>query len=157
MWHWLQFWQLRTWIHDNLCNLTINCDNEQHSQFLRCLALTSLTKVNAEQLMFPKFPKSQLMFPKFPKFPKLKPTTIFENNFWPQWKTSKTCRKISVCWNFGDPTYNTPVTFLSIENNNMNNYIETFEYKMMVTAFAIHIHTTVLLQYMYFNLLLQYI
>ena len=51
----------------------------------------------------------------------------------------------------------TPVTFLSIENNNMNNYIETFEYKMMVTAFAIHIHTTVLLQYMYFNLLLQYI
>ena len=22
--HWLQFWQLRTWIHDNLCYLTIN-------------------------------------------------------------------------------------------------------------------------------------
>ena len=21
--HWLQFWQLRTWIHDNLCDLTI--------------------------------------------------------------------------------------------------------------------------------------
>ena len=80
--HWLQFWQLKTWIHDNLCNLTINYDNKQHSQFLRCLALTSLTKLNAEQLMFPKFPKSQLMFPKFPKFPKLKPTTIFENKFW---------------------------------------------------------------------------
>ena len=35
--HWLQFWQLRTWIHDNLCYLTINCDTGQHSQFLRCL------------------------------------------------------------------------------------------------------------------------
>ena len=34
--HWLQFWQLRTWIHDNLCYLTINCDTGQHSQFLRC-------------------------------------------------------------------------------------------------------------------------
>ena len=36
--HWLQFWQLRTWIHDNLCHLTINCDTGQHSQFLRCFA-----------------------------------------------------------------------------------------------------------------------
>ena len=35
--HWLQFWQLRTWIHDNLYYLTINCDTGQHSQFLRCL------------------------------------------------------------------------------------------------------------------------
>ena len=35
--HWLQFWQLRTWIHDNLCDLTINCDTGQHSQFLQCL------------------------------------------------------------------------------------------------------------------------
>ena len=35
--HWLQFWQLRTWIHDNLCYLTVNCDTGQHSQFLRCL------------------------------------------------------------------------------------------------------------------------
>ena len=34
--HWLQFWQLRTWNHDNLCYLTINCDTGQHSQFLRC-------------------------------------------------------------------------------------------------------------------------
>ena len=37
--HWLQFWQLRTWIHDNLCDLTINCDTGQHSQFLRCFYL----------------------------------------------------------------------------------------------------------------------
>ena len=37
--HWLQFWQLRTWIHDNLCYLTINCDTGQHSQFLRCFVL----------------------------------------------------------------------------------------------------------------------
>ena len=34
--HWLQFWQLRIWIHDNLCYLTINCDTGQHSQFLQC-------------------------------------------------------------------------------------------------------------------------
>ena len=34
--HWLQYRQLRTWIHDNLCFLTINCDTGQHSQFLRC-------------------------------------------------------------------------------------------------------------------------
>ena len=34
--HWQQFWQLRTWIHDNLCYLTINCDTGQHLQFLRC-------------------------------------------------------------------------------------------------------------------------
>ena len=37
LWHWLQFLQLRTWIHDNHCYLTINCDTGQHSQFLRCL------------------------------------------------------------------------------------------------------------------------
>ena len=34
--HWLQHWQLRTWNHENLCYLTINCDTVQHSQFLRC-------------------------------------------------------------------------------------------------------------------------
>ena len=38
--HWLQFWQLRTWIHDNLCDLTINCDTGQHLQFLRCFSPT---------------------------------------------------------------------------------------------------------------------
>ena len=38
--HWLQFWQLRTWMHDNLWYQTINCDTGQHSQLLRC----SLTK-----------------------------------------------------------------------------------------------------------------
>ena len=37
--HWLQFWQLRTWIHDNLCYLTIKSDIGQHSQFLRCLLM----------------------------------------------------------------------------------------------------------------------
>ena len=35
--HWLQFRQLRTWIHDNLCCVTIKSDTGQHSQFLRCL------------------------------------------------------------------------------------------------------------------------
>ena len=34
--HWLQYWQLRTWIHDNTCYLAINCDTGQHSEFLRC-------------------------------------------------------------------------------------------------------------------------
>ena len=34
--HWLQFLQLRIWIHDNLCYLTIKSDTGQHSQFLRC-------------------------------------------------------------------------------------------------------------------------
>ena len=38
--HWLQYWQLRTWIHDNLCYLTINCDTGQPSQFLRCFLLS---------------------------------------------------------------------------------------------------------------------
>jgi len=40
--HWVQFWQLRTWIHDNLCYLTINSDTGQHSQFLRCFIATRL-------------------------------------------------------------------------------------------------------------------
>ena len=35
--HWLQFLQLWTWIHDNLCYMTIKSDTGQHSQFLRCL------------------------------------------------------------------------------------------------------------------------
>ena len=35
--HWLQFWHLRTWIHDNLCYLSIKSDTGQHSQFLWCL------------------------------------------------------------------------------------------------------------------------
>ena len=34
--HWLQFWQLKTWIRDNLCDLTIKSDTGQHSQFLPC-------------------------------------------------------------------------------------------------------------------------
>ena len=33
--------------------------------------------------------------------------------------------------------FETLITFLTIENNNMNNYIVTFEYRVMVTAFAI--------------------
>ena len=37
--HWLQLWQLRIWIHDNLSELTINCDTGQHSQFLQCFLL----------------------------------------------------------------------------------------------------------------------
>ena len=34
--HWVQFWQLRTWIHDSLCYLTIKSTTGQHWQFLRC-------------------------------------------------------------------------------------------------------------------------
>ena len=40
--HWLQYRQLRTWILDNLCYLTINCDTGQHSQFLRCFIQLTL-------------------------------------------------------------------------------------------------------------------
>ena len=36
------YWQLRTWINDNLCYLIINCDTGQHSQFLRCFWNPSL-------------------------------------------------------------------------------------------------------------------
>ena len=32
-----QFWQLRTWIHDNLCDLTIKSDTGLRSKSLRCL------------------------------------------------------------------------------------------------------------------------
>ena len=134
---------MRTWIHDNLCNLTINYDNEQHSQFLRCLALTSLTKVNAEQLMFLLTFHINTNFKRqshnYPKFPKVKT----HNNFWKQILTRRT---ISVCWNFGDLITITITITLRPLNT-----------KWWMTAFAIHIHTTVLLQYMYFNLLLQYI
>ena len=35
--HWLQFLQLKNWIHYNICYLTIKSDTGQHSQFLRCL------------------------------------------------------------------------------------------------------------------------
>ena len=34
--NWLQFWQLRTWMHDNLCAIPIRSDTGQHLQFLRC-------------------------------------------------------------------------------------------------------------------------
>ena len=44
--HWLQFWQLRTWIHDNLCVLTINCDTGQHLQFLRCFACNNVEHIS---------------------------------------------------------------------------------------------------------------
>ena len=37
--HWLLCWQLRTWIHNSLCFLTIKSDTGQHSQFLRCYKL----------------------------------------------------------------------------------------------------------------------
>ena len=37
--HWLQLWQLRTCIQDNLYYLTIKSDTGQHLQFLRCLLM----------------------------------------------------------------------------------------------------------------------
>ena len=36
------WWQLRTWIHDNLCDLTIKSNAGQHSQFLRCFDILRL-------------------------------------------------------------------------------------------------------------------
>ena len=41
--HRLQFWQLKTWIHDNHFYLTIKSDTGQHSQFLRCFSLEKMT------------------------------------------------------------------------------------------------------------------
>ena len=41
LWHlrqWLQFWHLRTCIHDNFCYLTIKSDSGQHLQFLQCFS-----------------------------------------------------------------------------------------------------------------------
>ena len=59
--HWLQFWQLRTWIHDNLCDLTINCDTGQHSQFLRCFwTLPS----SSENKLWYTFLKTEIQFDK---------------------------------------------------------------------------------------------
>ena len=47
--HWLQFWQLRTWIHGNLCYLTIKSDTGQHSQFLQCFRETQKNTLNPEK------------------------------------------------------------------------------------------------------------
>ena len=44
--HWLQFWQLRTWIHHNLCDLPFRSDTGQYLQFLRCLFVWSLNWAN---------------------------------------------------------------------------------------------------------------
>ena len=49
--HWLQYWQLRTWINDNLCYLTINCDTGRHSQFLRCFILICLQPTSNVQFI----------------------------------------------------------------------------------------------------------
>ena len=37
---WLKFWQLRTWIHDNLCDLTIKSDTGQHCNSCDVLDIT---------------------------------------------------------------------------------------------------------------------
>ena len=50
--HWLQFLQLRTWIHDNLCYLTIKSDTGQHSQVLRCLMVSEPVSKNLVQKKF---------------------------------------------------------------------------------------------------------
>ena len=36
VWNCWHFRRLRTWVHDNHCNLGIKSDTGQHSQFLRC-------------------------------------------------------------------------------------------------------------------------
>ena len=41
--HLLQFWQLKTWIHDNLCYLPIKSDTWQNSQFLWCFNVITTT------------------------------------------------------------------------------------------------------------------
>ena len=68
--------------------------------------------------------------------------TIFDDNF----KSFQIFEKFLDFWKFldflkvfvtWDLTLETLITFLLIENNNMNNYIVTFEYRVVVTAFAI--------------------
>ena len=54
--HWLQFWQLRTWIHVNLCYMTIKSDtgnscNVSHN-FPHSLTLVLPLKQNARNTMF---------------------------------------------------------------------------------------------------------
>ena len=46
--HWLQYWQLRTWIHDNLCYQTIRSGTGQHSEFLRCLVWVLFKSANVD-------------------------------------------------------------------------------------------------------------
>ena len=55
---------------------------------------------------------------------------------WP-WLSENTLKV--QCWRFStwDLTLEALITFLTIENNNINNYIVTFEYRVMVTAFTI--------------------
>ena len=45
---------MRTWIHDNLCCLTIKSDTGQHSQFLRCLLIKIDLKVVIPEQALPK-------------------------------------------------------------------------------------------------------
>ena len=71
--------------------------------------------------------------------------TIFEN-FWQSWQFLIIFDNFDSFWMFSeflkvfvtwDMTLETLIIFLTIENNNMNNYIVTFEQRVMVTAFAI--------------------
>ena len=77
-----------------------------------------------------RFLKKIQIFKKISDF--LKVFRFFES-FQIFWKFSDFL-KVFVTW---DWTLETLITFLTIENNNMNNYIVTFEYRVMVTAFAI--------------------
>ena len=61
LWH-LRHCQLRTWIHDNLCYLTINCDSGQHSQFLRCFRHWECIVNRCQSAkLFPKINLNQLL------------------------------------------------------------------------------------------------
>ena len=66
--HWLQFLQLRTWIHDNHCYLTINCDTgRQHLQFLRCFFAIRSVSSNSPILTGTESPPEKLMQRMAPK------------------------------------------------------------------------------------------
>ena len=46
VWNCCHYRQLRTWVHDNHCYLTIKSDTGQHSQFLRCFLFLPETRIS---------------------------------------------------------------------------------------------------------------
>ena len=58
-----------TWIHDNLCYLTINCDTGQHSQFLRCFLHGHCSWLNFLHTIYIKFVQKMASSTLFLVFP----------------------------------------------------------------------------------------
>ena len=59
--HWLQYWQLRTSFHNNLCYLTSNCDTGQYLQFLRYFCHQHWGKICWYAIFLVKFYSSKMV------------------------------------------------------------------------------------------------